>query len=171
MSVGDSVTGQFAGFGLSLSPELFYTVQNGFPNINGNNLGNFAQLNLPSPSVVDPVILNFGSLRTAVAFAMVSNNGSYTFESLLGGSVVESFTSDVDASASNFYGFSSSAFDSIRITNLDSDFFLLDNVQISAAVPEPATWAFMIFGFGAIGGALRSNRRRQRKANVKVSYA
>ncbi|WP_422344099.1 PEPxxWA-CTERM sorting domain-containing protein [Parasphingorhabdus sp.] len=35
------------------------------------------------------------------------------------------------------------------------------------AVPEPATWAFMIFGFGAVGGAMR----RQRKANVKVSYA
>ena len=35
------------------------------------------------------------------------------------------------------------------------------------AVPEPATWAFMILGFGAIGGAMR----RQRKANVKVSYA
>lgn len=35
------------------------------------------------------------------------------------------------------------------------------------AVPEPATWAFMIFGFGAIGGAMR----RQRKMNVKVSYA
>lgn len=41
------------------------------------------------------------------------------------------------------------------------------NFQFSAAVPEPATWAFMIFGFGAIGGAMR----RQRKANVKVSYA
>ncbi len=43
------------------------------------------------------------------------------------------------------------------------------------AVPEPATWAFMIFGFGAVGGALRSNRRRQKntaqKANIKVSYA
>lgn len=38
---------------------------------------------------------------------------------------------------------------------------------VESAVPEPATWAFMIFGFGAIGGAMR----RQRKANVKVSYA
>ena len=28
------------------------------------------------------------------------------------------------------------------------------------AVPEPATWAFMIFGFGAIGGALRRQRQR-----------
>ena len=34
-------------------------------------------------------------------------------------------------------------------------------------IPEPATWAFMIFGFGAIGGAMR----RQRRAKVKVSYA
>ena len=29
-----------------------------------------------------------------------------------------------------------------------------------AAVPEPATWAMMILGFGAIGAALRSKRRR-----------
>ncbi|MEO9467510.1 PEPxxWA-CTERM sorting domain-containing protein [Parasphingorhabdus sp.] len=39
--------------------------------------------------------------------------------------------------------------------------------DVAGAVPEPATWAFMIFGFGAVGGAMR----RQRKANVKVSYA
>ena len=46
--------------------------------------------------------------------------------------------------------------------------FGVDNLQFDAgAVPEPATWAFMILGFGAIGGAMR----RQRKASVKVSYA
>ncbi|MEP3225470.1 MAG: PEPxxWA-CTERM sorting domain-containing protein [Parasphingorhabdus sp.] len=46
----------------------------------------------------------------------------------------------------------------------------IDDAQIltaMGAVPEPATWAFMIFGFGAIGSAMR----RQRKVNVKVSYA
>lgn len=43
----------------------------------------------------------------------------------------------------------------------------IGTVAVAGAVPEPATWAFMIFGFGAIGGAMR----RQRKANVKVSYA
>ncbi|MEP3227257.1 MAG: PEPxxWA-CTERM sorting domain-containing protein [Parasphingorhabdus sp.] len=47
--------------------------------------------------------------------------------------------------------------------------------QAVGAVPEPATWAFMIFGFGAVGGVLRSNRRRQKNtaqnANIKVSYA
>ncbi|MEP3225902.1 MAG: PEPxxWA-CTERM sorting domain-containing protein [Parasphingorhabdus sp.] len=50
-----------------------------------------------------------------------------------------------------------------------SDGILIEDLafNLAAAVPEPATWAFMIFGFGAIGGAMR----RQRKANVKVSYA
>lgn len=35
------------------------------------------------------------------------------------------------------------------------------------AVPEPATWAMMIVGFGCVGFALR----RQRKARVAVSFA
>ncbi len=31
--------------------------------------------------------------------------------------------------------------------------------EVSAAVPEPATWAMMIFGFGAVGSMLRYRRR------------
>jgi hypothetical protein len=37
----------------------------------------------------------------------------------------------------------------------------LDDVSLRAAVPEPATWAMMILGFGAIGLTLRGGRRRQ----------
>ena len=33
----------------------------------------------------------------------------------------------------------------------------LDNVSISA-VPETATWAMMILGFGVVGGAVRRRR-------------
>lgn len=36
----------------------------------------------------------------------------------------------------------------------------LDNVSISA-VPEPATWAMMIMGFGGVGAAVRASRRKQ----------
>jgi hypothetical protein len=36
----------------------------------------------------------------------------------------------------------------------------VDNIKLGV-VPEPATWAFMILGFGMVGGAMRS-----RKANV-----
>ncbi len=40
---------------------------------------------------------------------------------------------------------------------------MLDNVSVSAvasAVPEPATWAMMIIGFGATGVMIRASRRR-----------
>lgn len=40
--------------------------------------------------------------------------------------------------------------------------------DVSGAVPEPATWAFMLVGFGAIGGALRAKRR---KPIANVSFA
>lgn len=38
----------------------------------------------------------------------------------------------------------------------------LDSVSVSAAVPEPATWAMMLIGFGFVGAAVRSARRRQK---------
>lgn len=42
----------------------------------------------------------------------------------------------------------------------------------AGAVPEPATWALMIMGFGAIGFAMRRQRsRKQGAASYSVSYA
>jgi hypothetical protein len=40
---------------------------------------------------------------------------------------------------------------------------LIDNfkLDIASAIPEPATWAMMIIGFGGVGSALRSARRRR----------
>lgn len=38
----------------------------------------------------------------------------------------------------------------------------------AGAVPEPATWAMMLMGFGFVGGAMRSAKRRQK---LTVSYA
>ncbi len=46
---------------------------------------------------------------------------------------------------------------------------LLDNVSLDIAappVPEPATWAMMIAGFGLIGGAMRRVRRATRTASA-----
>ena len=42
----------------------------------------------------------------------------------------------------------------------------LDNVSVTAGVPEPATWALMILGFGAVGGAMR-----RRKVQTSVRFA
>lgn len=54
--------------------------------------------------------------------------------------------------------------------NASGDAIGVDDLRFSsaAAVPEPATWALMLLGFGFVGGALRSKKRRQ---NVAVSYA
>lgn len=39
---------------------------------------------------------------------------------------------------------------------------------ISSAVPEPATWAMLLLGFGFVGGAMRTAKRRHK---VTVTYA
>lgn len=51
----------------------------------------------------------------------------------------------------------------------DPNFWYLDNVTIAetAAVPEPASWAMMVAGFGLIGGAAR----RRRKVSTSVTFA
>ncbi len=36
----------------------------------------------------------------------------------------------------------------------------LDAVSVSGAIPEPATWAMLILGFGVIGGAMRVRSRK-----------
>lgn len=40
-------------------------------------------------------------------------------------------------------------------------------LQTASAVPEPATWAMMLLGIAAVGGAMRTRRRQ----NVTVRYA
>ncbi len=47
-------------------------------------------------------------------------------------------------------------------------FFSITSISSSTAgaVPEPATWAMMIGGFGMVGGAMR-----RRRVNTKVSFA
>lgn len=47
----------------------------------------------------------------------------------------------------------------------DNEGPILDNISITA-VPEPATWGLMIMGFGAIGCAVRSSRRRNALASA-----
>jgi hypothetical protein len=52
------------------------------------------------------------------------------------------------------------------LNGLGNDYLGLDDVRLTSAAetPEPASWAMMLGGFGAIGGALRSQRRKVRPA-------
>ena len=52
---------------------------------------------------------------------------------------------------------------SLGVFSLDSSAFVLDNISftpgdIAAVVPEPASWAMMIGGFGAAGAAMRRRK-------------
>jgi hypothetical protein len=61
----------------------------------------------------------------------------------------------------SFYGFARAEND-IRSFELLGSSIGLRSLTVDAVdeVPEPATWAFMIIGFGAIGAAMRTARRR-----------
>ena len=42
--------------------------------------------------------------------------------------------------------------------------FVMDNFKFISGVPEPATWALMIAGFGGVGMMIRTSRRREARA-------
>jgi len=69
----------------------------------------------------------------------------------------------VDATSRFLAGYSG-AVDEVRITgsagNFVMDDFAFDTEVSAAPVPEPATWAMMLAGFGAIGLALRRRGSR-----------
>lgn len=51
---------------------------------------------------------------------------------------------------------------SVMITafgTVQSPEFLINNIVVDSAVPEPASWVMMIIGFGMVGSAVRRNRR------------
>ena len=63
---------------------------------------------------------------------------------------------------SDFKGFGDNSF-----FILDNGFFDINNISvtvtetITTAVPEPTTWALLLFSFGAVGGVLRARRARE----------
>lgn len=54
-----------------------------------------------------------------------------------------------------------------RVTISGNSDFAVDTISFNSAVPEPATWAMMLMGFGAMGAAMR----RQRKTKTLMQIA
>ncbi len=66
-----------------------------------------------------------------------------------------------------FTGTQGTSYYGIKFSNTgDMGSFEFDNLAMTAAVPEPATWAMMLVGFGMVAGAARYRRR-----STKLSLA
>ena len=61
----------------------------------------------------------------------------------------------------------------LTISGENSDTGVMEGsiTMVEQAVPEPATWAMMLFGFGAIGFAMRRRNQQKSVQRVRVSYA
>jgi hypothetical protein len=105
-------------------------------------------------------VLSFWVWQDAPASPTVSLNVTWNGTSLL-----SYLNPDVNLAYWNEYTFNvvAAGSDVLEFTGVnDCCYSYLDNVQLNGPpppVPEPATWAMMLTGFGAIGACLRSWRR------------
>ncbi|WP_294195782.1 PEPxxWA-CTERM sorting domain-containing protein [uncultured Sphingomonas sp.] len=146
-----------AGFTLSYVSGSIYTAKNF-----GNPTPDLYFSNSAAFDITGGVF-TLGSFDGAVASGF--GDVSYAITGFLNGQNV--FSRTVSTTRDSFTtlspGAGNQSFDRVRFSmSTTSSSANIDNINVTAvrgAVPEPATWAMMIAGFGAIGFAMR---RRQR---------
>lgn len=118
----------------------------------------------PLFSVTNTINAGTLSLATpALAAAYIGATNTAFLESTLIGSVLSCSTSTCDSGtmvggAMHTPTFSETVQYNFQLTGNGT---LQANTTIAAAaVPEPASWGLMVLGFGVIGGALRTSRRK-----------
>jgi len=146
-------------FSANFSPGIFH-------NISGTSAANFNSAGF----IFNPITIRFLQQQTAAAFSFVTNSGSSTFQSYLNGALVETFDASTNRGSSrNFYGFSNSLFDEIRISAGGSGgSAAIDNLQYAykpTAVPTPALLP------GLIGLGVGVLRKRKAEAAKQTSEA
>ncbi len=124
--------------------------------------GQPATLSFTSP--ISYLSFLWGSPDTYNRLTVNTNVSSYAFTATGLGFPV----TDGNQSFSQYVQFAASAGETITsvsfVNNPAADAFETANYSITAAVPEPATWAMMLVGFGMVGAASRYRRRSVRSA-------
>lgn len=119
---------------------------------------------------------NWPALSNEYKIESLSSGNQLSFGSkMFGNTIIGAHFGNVAGPAGNV-----SVFWLLDFGNSGADYLTLDNTKgfsnavlyttgVPGAVPEPSAWALMIFGFGAVGFAIR--RRRAEAKQVRVTYA
>lgn len=175
---GSTVTGSVGGVGLTFTSSTDSTLvggANGQARVeSGDGLLNALTFTIQSGYGFESAIFNLSPVPGRARNEATSVFLTY----LLSDGTTASITKSVATNGNNWFGiygdagevFTSAGFIANPSTTGIHDMrqVRLGGVsQLAAAVPEPATWALMLLGFGLIGGAMRSRRK---DANVRVSF-
>ena len=160
---GTIITNQYSSYGLNVSgsEELFAShaySTTGASGAHGASFDSQSPQNTGSTTGTWDFIFG-GPVQFAGAYFEFNVGTSATFQALLAGVVVDSYiyTNLNCCTSPEFVGLSGISFDTLRLTNVTGSDFYIDDLRFSnvAAVPEPATRAMMLLGFGVVGFAMR----------------
>jgi len=103
------------------------------------------------------------SFDSTAVFALITTDGTLTLEQLQpggGGAAITQVTGSGNNLTLNTGLLTAGTMYRLSYTgNLTTAGNISGNATFTAAVPEPATWAMMLLGFGGIGFAMRRRRR------------
>ena len=153
-----TVTNEFAAFGITFAPNVWFEDHRFFPNFDGAGLANFRSSAAPGGGLppINPITVSFVTPMTDFAAYFAANTGdTITLTAMLGAAVVESFTfTDTACCAGHVLGFEDIVFDSVVING--SSLFIMDEFHFEN-VMEPANSLLL---FAGLSGLALAGRRR-----------
>ena len=154
-----TVTTEFAAFGITFAPNVWFENTRFFPNFDGASLANFRSTAAPGGPLppINPITVSFASTMTDFAAYFAANSGdTITLTAMLGAAVVETFSfTDTACCAGHVLGFEDILFDSVVITG--SGLFIMDEFHYENVV-EPANSVLLLAG---LSGLALAGRRRE----------